>query len=76
VAADAARKTFDAATAFLIMNFVPDDGRRLETLREIHARLKPGARFLMIDLHRQEFGSLRGRPAGICRLRATQWSAD
>jgi len=39
---------FDATTAFLMMNFVPDDGQRLATLREIHARLKPGAPFLMI----------------------------
>ena len=31
------------------MNFVPDDGRRLDILREIHARLRPGAPFLMIN---------------------------
>src|SRR5260370_11731772 len=42
------REPFDAATAFLCLNFVPDDGHRLGTLREIHARLKPGAPFLMI----------------------------
>jgi tRNA (cmo5U34)-methyltransferase len=40
---------FDAATAFLVLNFVPDDGRRLESLREIHVRLRPGAPFLMIN---------------------------
>jgi tRNA (cmo5U34)-methyltransferase len=39
---------FDAATAFLALNFVPEDGR-LATLREIHARLKSGAAFLMIN---------------------------
>jgi len=39
---------FDAATAFLALNFVPDGGR-LATLREIHARLKSGAPFLMIN---------------------------
>ena len=39
---------FDAATAFLCLNFIPEDGR-LATLREIHARLKPGAPFLMIN---------------------------
>ena len=33
----------------LALHFVPDDGRRLSTLREIHARLKPGAPFLMIN---------------------------
>ena len=40
---------FDAATAFLCLNFVPDDGRRLDVLREIHARLRAGAPFLMIN---------------------------
>jgi len=39
---------FDAATAFLALNFVPHD-KRLSTLREIHTRLKPGAPFLMIN---------------------------
>jgi len=42
------RGPFDAATAFLALNFVPDDGR-LATLQEIHARLKPGGSFLMIN---------------------------
>ncbi len=45
---NAPQEPFDAATAFLALNFVPDDGRRLDTLREIHARLKPGAPYLMI----------------------------
>src|SRR5208282_2286359 len=43
------REPFDAATAFLCLNFIADDGRRLGTLREIHARLRPGAPFLMIN---------------------------
>lgn len=38
---------FDAATAFLCLNFLPEDGR-LATFREIHVRLNPGAPFLMI----------------------------
>ena len=38
---------FDAATAFLALNFLPED-ERLATLREIHRRLKLGAPFLMI----------------------------
>ena len=42
-------ESFDAATAFLCLNFVPDDGRRLDVLREIHARLRAGAPFLMIN---------------------------
>lgn len=40
---------FDAATAFLVLHFVPDDGRRLALLRELHSRLAPGAPFLVID---------------------------
>ena len=46
---DAPRECFDAATAFLCLNFVPDDGRRLDALREIHSRLLPGGPFLMIN---------------------------
>ena len=45
---DAPSGPFDAATAFLCLNFVPVD-RRLATLREIHARLTSGAPFLMIN---------------------------
>jgi tRNA (cmo5U34)-methyltransferase len=47
VVEDSPPGTFDAATAFLCLNFLPEDGR-LATLREIHTRLKPGAPFLMI----------------------------
>lgn len=46
---DAPRERFDAATAFLVLNFIPDDGRRLDALREIHSRLVPGGAFLMIN---------------------------
>jgi tRNA (cmo5U34)-methyltransferase len=46
---EAPRDTFDAATAFLALHFVPDDGARLRALREIHSRLKPEAPFLMIN---------------------------
>jgi tRNA (cmo5U34)-methyltransferase len=48
-AEDAPREAFDAATAFLALHFVPHDGARLRALREIHARLKHGAPFLMIN---------------------------
>ncbi|MCL6250577.1 class I SAM-dependent methyltransferase [Altererythrobacter sp. KTW20L] len=47
-AADAPEGPFDAATAFLCLSFVPDDGSRLEQLRAIRQRLKTGAPFLMI----------------------------
>lgn len=40
---------FDAATAFLALHFVPDDGRRLRTMQAIRARLKPGGSFLLIN---------------------------
>lgn len=43
---DAPAGPFDAATAFLTLPFIPDDGRRLRALREIRARLAPGAPFL------------------------------
>ncbi len=40
---------FDAATCFLTMHFVPH-GQRLETLMQIHRRLKPGAPFIMAHI--------------------------
>lgn len=47
VSTDAPPGPFDAATAFLALFFVADDGARLGQLRAIHARLKPGAPLLM-----------------------------
>jgi len=46
---DAPRGRFDAATAFLCLNFIPDDGRRLDALREVRSRLVRGGTFLMIN---------------------------
>jgi ubiquinone/menaquinone biosynthesis C-methylase UbiE len=69
------KTSFDAATAFLALHFVPD-GRRLSTLQEIHARLKPGAPFLMIKrLCRPQLRALRRRPADLRRFRAPKRSA-
>jgi tRNA (cmo5U34)-methyltransferase len=48
-ALDAPDGPFDAATAFLALHFVPDDGQRLAQLKAIRLRLKPGAPFLMIN---------------------------
>ena len=48
-ASDAPDGPFDAATCFLVLHFVPDDGSKLATLRDIHRRLKPGAPFVLID---------------------------
>jgi tRNA (cmo5U34)-methyltransferase len=41
----------DAATLILVMHFVPDDGSKLALLRAIAKRLKPGAEFILADLH-------------------------
>lgn len=41
---------FEAATSILVMQFIPDDGSKKEYLTEISGRLKPGAKFIIIDL--------------------------
>jgi tRNA (cmo5U34)-methyltransferase len=46
---DAPEGPFDAATCFLTLHFIPDDGSRLDALRHIRRRLTPGAPFLMIN---------------------------
>lgn len=40
---------FDAATSILTAHFVPDDGKKLAFLGAIHARLRPGAPFAIVD---------------------------
>ena len=40
---------FDAATCLMTLQFLPDDGQKLESLRAIHARLAPGAPFVVVD---------------------------
>lgn len=40
---------FDAATCILTAHFVPDDGSKLAFLKEIRARLKPGAPLAIVD---------------------------
>lgn len=47
--ADVEEKQFDAASALLVMHFLPDDGEKLEFLRAINRRLKPGAKFIIAD---------------------------
>lgn len=42
---------FDAATLLLVMHFLPDDGAKLALLRDIAARMKPGAPLLLADLY-------------------------
>jgi tRNA (cmo5U34)-methyltransferase len=45
------REPMDAATLMLVMHFVPDDGSKLKLLKNIAQRLKPGAEFVLADLH-------------------------
>ena len=47
---DAPQDRFDAATCMLTLHFVPDDGAKLETLKAIRSRLKPGAPFVIAHL--------------------------
>jgi tRNA (cmo5U34)-methyltransferase len=41
---------FDAATALLVMHFLPDDGSKLALLRGLAGRLEPGATFILADM--------------------------
>jgi tRNA (cmo5U34)-methyltransferase len=43
-------ESFDAATALLVMHFIPEDDRKLAFLAAIHARLKSGGVFLLADM--------------------------
>ena len=40
---------FDAATCFLTLHFVPDDGAKLKTLQTIQRKLKSNAPFILVD---------------------------
>lgn len=41
---------FDGGTCLLTLHFVPDDGGKLETLKALRARLKPGAPFVIAHM--------------------------
>ena len=47
---DAPEGPFDGASCLLTLHFLPDDGEKLDALRVIRARLKPGGRFVLVDL--------------------------
>jgi tRNA (cmo5U34)-methyltransferase len=53
---DVEKKDFDAATAILVMHFLPDDGAKLNFLKAIADKLKPGAPIVLVDLE-GEIGS-------------------
>jgi tRNA (cmo5U34)-methyltransferase len=40
---------FDGATCILVMHFLKDDGAKLDFLKSIGRRLKPGAPFILVD---------------------------
>ena len=46
---DAPDGPFDAATCILVLGLVPDDGSKLDLLRQAHQRLSPGAPFILVD---------------------------
>lgn len=46
---DAPEGPFDAATCFLTLHFIADNGARLDALKHIRRRLNPGAPFLVIN---------------------------
>ncbi len=47
---DVGQKVFDAATAILVMQFLPDDGSKLHFLKSICDHLKPGGLIILVDL--------------------------
>ena len=47
--ADAPDGPFDAGTCILVLGLVPDDGGKLDLLRQTRRRLKPGAPFVLVD---------------------------
>jgi tRNA (cmo5U34)-methyltransferase len=47
---DVAEEDFDAATSILVMHFLPDDGTKLDFLKSIADKLKPGAIMVLFDL--------------------------
>lgn len=53
---DVAEKDFDAATSILVMHFLPDDGTKLNFLKGIADKLKPGGSIVLVDLE-GELGS-------------------
>jgi tRNA (cmo5U34)-methyltransferase len=68
---DAPLGPYDAATALLCLMFAPDDGQRLDQLRAIHARLTPGAPFIMTHaaVTSAQFERDLARYAAFARLR-------
>lgn len=64
-----ASRPYDAATALLVMHFVPDDGQKLALLRSISERLRPGAPLVLADLHGDETSARFSRFLAAWKLR-------
>jgi tRNA (cmo5U34)-methyltransferase len=47
--ADAPAGPFDSVTCLLTLHLISDDGEKLEALRQMHRRLKPGGAFAVVD---------------------------
>lgn len=59
--ADAPEGPFDAATSCLVMPFIADDGGKLDYLRQLRRRLRPGAPLFLVE------GFAARDPAGWAR---------
>jgi tRNA (cmo5U34)-methyltransferase len=46
-----AGQAYDAATLILVQHFLPDDGAKLDLLRSIATRLKPGSPLILANMH-------------------------
>ena len=44
------KETYDAATLFLVLHFLIDDGAKLALIKDIAQRLKPGGTLLLFDI--------------------------
>ncbi len=53
---DVTENDFDAATSILVMHFLPDDGSKLNFLKGIADKLKPGSLIILVDIE-GEIGS-------------------
>ncbi len=53
---DVTEKEFDAVTSILVMHFLPDDGSKLNFLKGIADKLKPGSLIILVDIE-GEIGS-------------------
>lgn len=62
---------FDAATSLLTFHFIPRD-QRLETLKQLHCRLKPGAPFVVAHISFPQTEPERSVESSTCRLRSAR----